>query len=144
MEKVDFKKSVKILFTDVKFLGLTFAFAVFNGNFNIYSSVLDDILDPYGYNPDQVSWLGVALMVMGIVIAVVLGAYVERTLNYKLMFRVCAFFGFVTAIGFPLCLRVMSEQFWIFMVIALMQGIVFIPIQPLTSDYACDTMFPIG
>lgn len=30
------------------------------------------------------------------------------------------------------------------MLIVLMQGIVFIPLQPLSSDYACDFMFPVG
>lgn len=108
VENVDFKRSFKILFTDVKFLALAFAFAVVNGNFNIYGSLMDDILDPYGYSPDQVSWLGVALMVTGILSAAVIGAYVEKTLNYKIMFRVCAFLGLLTTIGFPLCLKFMK------------------------------------
>ena len=108
MEKIEFRKSFKIIFTDAKFLGLAFAFAIVNGNFNIYGSVMDDILDPYGYSTDQVSQLGVVMMIVGVIIAVVLGAYVERTLNYKRMFQICAFFGLVTTIGFPLCLKFMK------------------------------------
>ena len=30
------------------------------------------------------------------------------------------------------------------MILVIMQGIIFIPIQPLACDYACDTMFPLG
>ena len=48
-----------MLIRDKKFLGLSFAFATVNGTFNIYGSLIDDILDPYNYSPDQVSWFGV-------------------------------------------------------------------------------------
>lgn len=47
VENVSYKESFKILFTDKRFLGLAFAFATVNGNFNIYGSLMDDILDPY-------------------------------------------------------------------------------------------------
>ena len=30
------------------------------------------------------------------------------------------------------------------MILVIMQGMVFVPVQPLASDYSCDTMFPIG
>lgn len=37
---------------------------------------MGDILDPYNYSSDQVSWLGVALMVSGIISATLIGLYV--------------------------------------------------------------------
>lgn len=55
---------------------LAMAFGVVNGAFNIYGSLMDDILDPYGFSPDQVSIIGVGMMVTGIVSAPLLGAYV--------------------------------------------------------------------
>lgn len=55
---------------------LALAFGTVNGTFNIYGSLMDDILDPYGFSPDQVSVFGVSLMVTGIVSAAMFGAYV--------------------------------------------------------------------
>ena len=144
VENISYKDSFKILFTDKKFLGLSFAFATVNGNFNIYGSLMDDILDPYGYAPDQVSWLGVALMVTGIISAALIGLYVEKTLKYRRIFWVCSLLGILTTIGFPLSLKYYSDQYWIFLILVIMQGMVFIPLQPLCIDYGCDVLFPIG
>lgn len=75
-ENTDFKKSFSELFGNKKFLSLAIAFGTINGTFNIYGSLMDDILDPYGLSTDDVSILGAALMVTGIVSAGVFGAYV--------------------------------------------------------------------
>ena len=144
VENISYKESFKILFTDKKFLSLAFAFATVNGNFNIYGSLMDDILDPYGYTPDQVSWLGVALMVAGIVSAALIGLYIEKTLKYRRMFWICSCLGIITTIGFPLSLKLLPTQFWIYLILVTMQGMVFIPLQPLSIDYGCDILFPIG
>lgn len=37
---------------------------------------MDDILDPYGLTPDQVSILGVLLMITGIISAAIFGIYI--------------------------------------------------------------------
>jgi hypothetical protein len=65
-----------VLLKDKKFISLALAFGTVNGTFNIYGSLMDDILDPYGLTPDQVSIFGVALMVTGIISAGIFGAYV--------------------------------------------------------------------
>ena len=42
----------------------------------MYGSVMDDILDPYGFHSDEVSTFGTAMMIFGTVGAVLCGAYV--------------------------------------------------------------------
>lgn len=146
-ENTDFKKSFSELFGNKKFLSLALAFGTINGTFNIYGSLMDDILDPYGLSNDSVSILGASLMITGIVSAGVFGAYVERTLKYRNIFILCGIVGIGTTIGFPLCLYYLSDAdkyFWIYFGLVACQGFVFIPMQPLTIDYGSDTMFPIG
>lgn len=48
-QTVEFKKSIGMMFKDKKFMSLAFAFGTVNGTFNIYGSLLDDIMDPYGF-----------------------------------------------------------------------------------------------
>ena len=55
--------------------------------------------------------------------------------------------GLITTVAFPVALKYCTgpdQYYWIYMGIVVCQGIVFIPLQPLTIDYASDTMFPIG
>lgn len=147
VENTDFKQSIKILFKNKTFMMLALAFGTVNGTFNIYGSLMDDILDPYGYTPDQVSVFGAALMVTGIISAGIFGAYVERTLKYRRVFWLCSIVGILTTVGFPLALKFFtdsSKYYWAYMVLVILQGFVFIPLQPLTVDYGSDIMFPIG
>lgn len=105
---------------------------------------MDDILDPYGYTPDEVSYYGEALMIAGIISAALLGAYVEKSLNYFGCFRFCGILGLLTTIAFPVGIKLLGYSFWYFFVVVTLQGMVFIPLQPLSADYSCDIMFPIG
>lgn len=126
---------------------LAFAFGTVNGTFNIYGSLMDDILDPYGFTPDDVSVFGVAMMITGIVSAALFGAYVERTLKYRNVFWLCAIIGLLTTFGFPMALKFLndaSKYYWVYILLVILQGFVFIPLQPLTIDYGSDIMFPVG
>jgi hypothetical protein len=48
------------------------------------------------------------------------------------------------SIGFPLVLVIFKYNLPLFLIISILQGVVFIPIMPLTFDYACDILFPAG
>lgn len=144
-EKTQFMNSFKVLFRDKTFLSLAFAFGTVNGTFNIYGSLMDDILDPYGFTSGDVSNLGTGLMVTGIIFAALFGAYVEKTLKYRRVFWFCAITGLLTTVGFPLAMKYLHySDFWAFLLLVIFQGMVFIPLQPLTIDYASDIMFPTG
>lgn len=94
---------------DKKFMFLSLSFGTVNGTFNIYGSLMDDILDPYGFNSDQVSVFGASLMIAGIISAGLFGAYVERTLKYRNVFWICSLLGFLTIAGFPLSLKYLQD-----------------------------------
>jgi hypothetical protein len=37
-----------------------------------------------------------------------------------------------------------NKYYWLYIILVIFQGFVFIPLQPLTIDYGSDIMFPIG
>jgi hypothetical protein len=76
VQNIEFKKSIGMLFKNRKFMSLAISFGTVNGTFNIYGSLMDDILDPYGFTPNYVSNFGAALMIAGIISAGILGIYV--------------------------------------------------------------------
>ena len=49
---MEYFTAIKQLFRDKKFLTLLFSFGVVLGSFNIYGSLLDNILDCYGFTSD--------------------------------------------------------------------------------------------
>jgi hypothetical protein len=74
---------------------LNIAFGSVLGAFNIYGSLLDNILDPFDYSNDNVSMLAAVMMITGIFTAGVLGVYIENTLNYRRVFLVLGFTGII-------------------------------------------------
>lgn len=135
---------MKSLFKDKKFLTLLFAFGTINGSFNIYGSLLDNILDCYDFSTDEVSYLAAIMMIVGIVSAGFIGAYIEKTLKYRRVFIPLALFGIIQCVALPVMLIEIGHSFLFALIIVFLQGIIFIPLMPLTFDYACDILFPAG
>lgn len=118
-------------------------FGIVNGAFNIYGSLLEEILLPYDISSDQTSLLAASMMIVGIISAAAIGIYVEKTLNYHFVFKVLSVLGVVQTVGFVAVL-IYSPKFLILLAFIVLMGMLFIPIMPLGFDYGCDTMFPIG
>jgi len=64
------------LFKNIKFLGIAWAFGAILAVYCAYGSLLDDMLDCYGYSSDDASYLGTAMTGAGIVSALAFAAYV--------------------------------------------------------------------
>lgn len=132
------------MFKSKKFLTLAFAFSTINGAFNIYGSLLDSILDPFNYSNDQVSTMAAIMMIIGIISAGVLGVYIEKTLNYRRVFIILAIIGILQTIGFAIVLKFFNDNYYLFLTMVALQGVIFIPLMPLSFDYGCDILFPMG
>ncbi len=87
--------------------------------------------------------LAASMMITGILSAAVIGIYVEKTLNYRRVFLILAFLGVVQTIAFSVLLGI-DPQFVTLLIVIIVQGVLFIPIMPLSFDYGCDIMFPVG
>ena len=123
---------------------MIFALGTILGAFSIYGSLLDNILDCYGFTSDEVSYLAATMMVTGIISAAFFGFYLEKTLKYYVVFRILGVLGLIECIGFPLILVTMEYNFELVLLVSAIMGIVFISSMPLTFDYGCDILFPAG
>jgi Na+/melibiose symporter-like transporter len=139
-----YSEEIRALFRNKQFLAMLFAFGTILGSFNIYGSLLDNILDCYGFSTDQVSYLAATMMVSGIVSAALFGIYIEKTLKYYLVFRVLGVLSLVACVGFPLILATAKDNFPLIFLLCTIFGVVFIPLMPLTFDYGTDVLFPAG
>ena len=109
-----------------------FSFGATLATFNVYGSLLDIILDCYGFTPDEVSYIGASMMISGIIAAVILGLYIERTLKYSFVFRALATLSLVDCIGFPIIMNLFPHSFELVLLFTSIMGIFSIPLMPLT------------
>lgn len=86
--KLSLRASAAILLSQVEFYLLFVPFAVYVGFFNSISSLLNQILFPYGYSDTEAGIAGALLIVVGLVASAVTAPLIDRTKSYLLAIRV--------------------------------------------------------
>ncbi|KAK4190853.1 major facilitator superfamily domain-containing protein [Podospora australis] len=86
--KLSIRASAKILFSSAEFYMLFIPFAIYVGLFNSISSLLNQILLPYGYNDEEAGIAGAVLIVVGLVASAAVSPLIDRYKSYLLAIRV--------------------------------------------------------
>lgn len=73
------------------YLVLLFCFAVFVGIFNAMSTLLNQIVTPYGYSNDDAGFMGVAMIVGGLIGAIAMAIFVDKTKLHKIAIKTSLF-----------------------------------------------------
>jgi hypothetical protein len=110
----------------------------------MYGSIADNILSYYGYTSNQVSYFIFGQYLLGIISATIFGFYIEKTLNYSLVFKILTVIAVVSCIGVPLILITVGLSFGWMMLLFSSMGIVMISLIPLSFDYGSDVFYPAG
>ncbi|KAL2258355.1 hypothetical protein VTK26DRAFT_8365 [Humicola hyalothermophila] len=85
--KMSLRASAKVLSNQVEFWLLFISFAIYVGLFNSVSSLLNQIMMPYGYNDEEAGIAGALLIVVGLVAAAVTSPLIDRHKSYLLAIR---------------------------------------------------------
>ncbi|XP_037033795.1 MFS-type transporter EF102-like isoform X2 [Bradysia coprophila] len=99
-----FWTSIRKIAKNVPFWVLFIVFSIYVAFFNAFSSLINQIVIPYGYSDDEAGIFGASLIVSGIIGAGISGAFVDKTKKYHLVLRVCtpllglAYVGFIFAV----------------------------------------------
>jgi FLVCR family MFS transporter 7 len=84
--------SIRHILSSRPFYIVFFTFGVYTGTFNAFSSLLNQILYPYGYSEDEAGICGAVLIVVGLVTAAVVSPVLDRTHAYLLGIKIlCPF-----------------------------------------------------
>ncbi|ERT00907.1 cell surface receptor/MFS transporter (FLVCR) [Sporothrix schenckii 1099-18] len=87
--KLELLKSLKHISRSVEFWLLFIPFIVYVGFFNSISSLLNQIMLPYGYSDDQAGIAGAVLIVVGLVASAISSPILDRTKNFILATKIC-------------------------------------------------------
>ena len=63
-------------------------FSVYLGFFNAFTSLINQIYEPYGYSSDQTGYIGAVLIVVGLIASAILSPIFDRTHAFLLAIRV--------------------------------------------------------
>lgn len=86
-EKLDLRAGMTALSKNVAFFLILIPFSVYVGFFNASSSLINQILGPYGYSETNAGIAGGLLIVVGLVAAAIVSPIVDRRQNYTVLIK---------------------------------------------------------
>jgi Na+/melibiose symporter-like transporter len=89
IEKPHVLESLRALTSNRSFWIIFTIFSIYVGFFNAISSLLNQILGPYGLSEDEAGIAGAVLIVVGLVAAAITSPIIDRVKKYVLMIKVC-------------------------------------------------------
>jgi hypothetical protein len=104
------------------------------GNFQTLSTVIEELLGPFGFTPNNFSEIGFVLLIGGVVEAIAIGAIVNKTKRYRLIFMISLGLSQMILFCFYFILEYQKLSLLIFATLVLSPGMVYIT--PLAMDYA--------
>ncbi|CAK7200014.1 hypothetical protein SEUCBS139899_002702 [Sporothrix eucalyptigena] len=87
--KTDLIASIRHISRSVEFWLIFIPFIVYVGFFNSISSLLNQLMVPYGYTDDEAGIAGAVLIVVGLVSAAITSPILDRTKKFVLTMKIC-------------------------------------------------------
>ena len=82
------RRSMTLLFTNINFYLLLAPFTIYVALFNSATSILTQVLTPYGFSEDESGIAGALLIVAGLVAAAIFSPLIDRTKAYLLYIKI--------------------------------------------------------
>lgn len=86
-EKLELFRSIRQLCCIKDFWLLFMPFSVYVGFFNASSSLLNQILEPYGFSEDEAGIAGGIMIIVGLIASAVVSPMIDRTKQYLITIR---------------------------------------------------------
>ncbi|ORZ03421.1 major facilitator superfamily domain-containing protein [Syncephalastrum racemosum] len=141
-ERIPFLRSLYLLAVNYNFLLILITFGVLCGLFTTVSSVMAQITRPYNISDDEAGYISAGLVVAGIVGAVVMGIFLDKTKRYMLVLRT-----FVPILGFmylAFLFVVKEDNFGPIMAVAVVQGFFTFSLLPVALDLSVECSYPVS
>jgi MFS family permease len=83
-----FGQSLRELFSNWNFLIIMVSFGIMCGLASTVTSLLTQIVNPYGVGVDAAGYLGAAFIVAGLVGAIITGVFIDKTGRHKIILKI--------------------------------------------------------
>jgi hypothetical protein len=140
LSKTALGASVKHMLRSPPFYILFLTFSTYVGLFNAFSSLLNQILYPYGYTEDEAGICGAVLIVVGLVTAAITSPILDRTHAYLLGIKLlCPFvaIGYLVMIWAPQTRTIAAPY-----ILSAVLGAASFSLLPVALEYLVEITFP--
>ncbi|ORZ06032.1 major facilitator superfamily domain-containing protein [Absidia repens] len=135
-------KTLWTLLTNYNFLIIAVTFGILCGLASTVTSMLPQIVQPYGISYDEASYLGVAFIVAGIIGAIATGIFIDRTKLHKWVLRL-----YVPIVGFlylALLMVVKKDNYDVIIAICAILGFFMFSLLPVALELSIECTYPIS
>lgn len=148
-EKPPLGKSLKMLFTNIRFIYLLIATCFVVGYYDVYGTILNSYLALYDISDNQASWIYFVSSILGIIASLVISALLDKYKKFKIFMISLAVLGLIFQALFTLLLELSLHHksihaFASAMVLYTLVTMILIPFYTIGMNYACEITYPVG
>ena len=125
------------------FLVLAFAMAIPVGSCTSIPILMSNLFDPYGFTSGEISFIGLQLLIAGVVGAVSTGVIVDKTHKYKLMMRLILLTAAVVITSCIVLINLDAINKRMFAGFMTLFGLAFLGYFPLCLSFGAELTFPL-
>ncbi len=142
-ERVGFRESFGQLKGNINFILIFISGGLLVGNFNMMSTVVEQIFTPFGYTSADASLLGTIYMLSGVVGSLLIGKMVDLRKCYRIAWLFIQFMTLLGLIVLAYSIHAGASRYIIFALICVL-GAGTVTGMPLGTDFGCEVSFPVG
>lgn len=122
---------------------LCLTFALMFGFYISLGNLISSIFTPFGLSPNEISMVGLYLLIAGIIGAICVGVLVDRTGAYKITMLVLSVMNLVFLIIVNQTVYHLDYSYALFLVSLLLMGFSSVSFIPLAFSFAAELTFPL-
>jgi len=141
-KKLPFKDSLRQLVHDKNYLIFCLSSGLLWGSFLVAGMVIQPIVEPFGYTPNDVGAYGAIITFCGLAGSLYFGGHVGKTKSFKkTIIRLTSFATLMLFLAFPLAQT--GNEIALGAGLAI-YGFLMLPFIPIALEYVCELTFPVA
>jgi len=137
-------ESCKLLIKNKNFLKILCVVACILGFFNLYGTILNELLTRYKYTEQDTSLIGSAANLIALFGVFGISILIDKYKKYKLSFIILNILALLSHLFFCLELELMEKNFILVLIVWSFTSCASLPIYTCSMDYVCEITYPVG
>ena len=139
----NFIEAFRVMKNNTAFMLLTLGFALMFGFYLSLGNLISNLFAPFGFDPREITNIGLYLLVSGIFGAILVGAYVDRTGTYKCTTLSLCVANIIFVTGMNQTLYHLDFSQGLFITCLILCGFSSVAYIPLSLGFGAELTFPL-
>ena len=147
-KKLDVITSLKMLFTNIRFIYLLIATLFVVGYYDVMGTIINSLFDLYGITGQQSSIIYAVSSVAGMIASLVISCLLDKYKKFKLFQVILCISGTILQALFTFLLELAKSKdfsaYAIGLVLYTLVNMIVVPFYTIGMNYACEITYPVG